>query len=367
MGQVFSVEHCLSASPSEIKAVMLLVYEDHSVSPLSILDFIRAPASYIQNPILIVEPFNGEIPAVMGPLRDKLSYTDTYRAIHTIYKLTPYQFKTYRLWLLTSPTISQNLTTEVIEFSRRFSFLDYNSTVAIEASSMFYDLKTFSSFSSAIRPPSAGIRCSSPIMPPIQNQISNKKRVNRSFGTKLMTTFMDNPDVREIEQPRLSQESNDIDFVVAGLYIGNEAASQNRELLSQHGITHIVNLNANTSSPAFPGSFIYYNVKLNDHVFETLDDKFWNAYEFTKTAINQGGKVLVHCRRGISRSAALCVAYLMEAKSMTFNEAFNTLKKQRPAININQGFVDQLKAREQFDNPIPKKKKPLLSLILPKK
>lgn len=367
MGQVFSVEHSLSATPSDTKAVMLLIYENHSVTPLSILDFVRAPASYTENPILIVEPFNGEVPFMIAPIRDKLSYTDTYRAIHTIYKLTPYQFKTYRLWILASPTISQNLTTEVIEFSRKFSFLDFSSSVAIEPSSIFYDLKSFASFSSAIRPPSAGIRCSSPVMPPSSNQVSNKRRINRSFGTKLMTTFMDAPGVQEIEQPRISQESNDIDFVVNGLYIGNEAASQNRELLSHYGITHIVNLNAHASSPAFPGSFTYYNVKINDHVFEVLDDKFWNAYEFTKNAINQGGKVLVHCRKGISRSAALCVAYLMEAKKMTFNEAFNTLKKQRPAIDINQGFVDQLKAREQTVNPMPKKKKPLLSLILPKK
>lgn len=367
MGQVFSVEHSLSATPSETKAVMLLIYENHSVTPLSILDFIRAPASYTENPILIVEPFNGDFPFMIAPIRDKLSYTDTYRAIHTVYKLTPYQFKTYRLWILASPTISQSLTTEVIEFSRKFAFLDFSSTIAIEPAGMFYDLKSFSSFSSAIRPPSAGIRCSSPIMPPIQNQISNKRRINRSLGTKLMTTFMDSTDVQEIEQPQLFQDSNDIDFVVNGLYIGNEAASQNRELLSKFGITHIVNLNASASNPAFPGSFEYYNVKLNDHVFEVLDEKFWNAYEFTKNAINQGGKVLVHCRRGISRSAALCVAYLMEAKKMTFNEAFSALKKQRPAIDINQGFVDQLKAREKQVNPIQKKKKPLLSLILPKK
>ncbi|KAK8882406.1 hypothetical protein M9Y10_045048 [Tritrichomonas musculus] len=367
MGQVFSVEHNLNATSSVTKAVMLLVYENHSLTPLSILDFVRAPASYSGNPILIVEPFNGEIPITTAPIRDKLSYTDTYRAIHTIYKLTPYQFKTYRLWLLTSPTISQSLTTEVIEFSRKFSFLEFNSTIAIEASSIFFDLKTFSSFSSAIRPPSAGIRCSSPVMPSLSSQISNKTRINRSFGTKLMTTFMENPGTEEAESPRLIQESNDIDFVVSGLFIGNEAAAQNRELLSQYKITHIVNLNAHTSSPAFPGSFTYYSVKLNDHVFEVLDDKFWNAYEFTKNAINQGGRVLVHCRRGISRSAALCVAYLMEEKKMTFNEAFNALKRQRPAIDINQGFVDQLKARERINAPPPKKKKPLLSLYLPKK
>ncbi|OHS97731.1 Dual specificity phosphatase, catalytic domain containing protein [Tritrichomonas foetus] len=379
MGQVFSVEHTLCETQSNTKAVMILLYENHDFKPLSILDFVRAPASFSGKPIIIVEPLNpsntDEIPFIAGQIKDKLSYTDTMRAIHTIYKLTPYQFKEYRLWLLVSPTISQNMISEVLNFSRRFPFGNFTCNVAAEASNLFFDMKSFHSFSSAIRPPSAGIRCSSPIR---SNNVhpTGLYHVNRSHAAPLSTTFSQSPHLDEIPtNPNYNltnftnlngiitnNSPNIIDYVDTGLYIGSEAAAQDRELLSQNQITHIINLNGHNTTPAFPGSFEYFTVKMSDNVFEVLDEKFWNALEFLKNAIKNNGKVLVHCRRGISRSAALCVAYLMDTKKISYDEAFSYLKSHRLIVNINQGFVEQLKAREYSCKQKQRKFPPLLNL-----
>lgn len=368
MGQSFSVQHSLDPTATPTKSIMLLVYANQQLTPLSILDFVRQPASFSSNPILIVEPFAGETPIMTAPIKEKLSYADTYRAIHTIYKLTPYQFKSYRLWLLTSNTISQSLQLETLNFCRKYEFLNFSTTMAIDAPDIFYDLKSFSSFSSAIRPPSAGLRCSSPVLPPTQNHL-NLNPIRRSHASPLMTTFLSTPQNSEEfkQESRYPVNANDIDFVETGLYIGNEFAAQNRELLSKYNISHIVNLNGNTSFQTFPGSFEYFHVKLNDSAFDILNDSFWDAIHFIKMAIKKGGNVLVHCCRGISRSAALCVAYLMETKKMQYEEAFLALKKQRPVVNINQTYVDQIKARANLAKTAPKKQLTLLTLQLARK
>ncbi|OHT02535.1 dual specificity protein phosphatase or MAP kinase phosphatase [Tritrichomonas foetus] len=166
------------------------------------------------------------------------------------------------------------------------------------------------------------------------------------------------------------RNSNECDMVVPGLFIGGEKAARNKKLLRKLHVTHIVNLNSNEtmsddndrelndsldgidgdesddSEKGSPQIISRFNVNLTDSVFQDLNDDFWNSLEFVRNAVNSGGTVLAHCRRGISRSAALCVAYLMEDKGMSFEDALDLLKEKRPSVDINQGFADQLRARK---------------------
>jgi protein-tyrosine phosphatase len=43
----------------------------------------------------------------------------------------------------------------------------------------------------------------------------------------------------------------------------------------------------------------------------------------TATAISNGGKVLVHCAQGRSRSASMVIAYLMKQQHMCFHQALS--------------------------------------------
>ena len=54
------------------------------------------------------------------------------------------------------------------------------------------------------------------------------------------------------------------------------------------------------------------------------------------------GSVLVHCYAGVSRSASVVIAYLMQEKDMLFQEAFQFASKRRPVIFPNMGFQRQL-------------------------
>ena len=59
-----------------------------------------------------------------------------------------------------------------------------------------------------------------------------------------------------------------------------------------------------------------------------------------------GGKVLAFCRAGISRSAAICIAYLMQQSRMTMDEAHDYVKSRRAFISPNLNFMRQL---HEFD------------------
>jgi hypothetical protein len=54
-------------------------------------------------------------------------------------------------------------------------------------------------------------------------------------------------------------------------------------------------------------------------------------------------KVLVHCAMGKSRSASLVAYYLMKYKHLSLDDALSHLKKCRSQVNINTGFIRQLK------------------------
>lgn len=60
-----------------------------------------------------------------------------------------------------------------------------------------------------------------------------------------------------------------------------------------------------------------------------------------------GGKVLVHCHAGVSRSATICIAYLMYYKHLTMDQAYDYLKARRHIINPNWNFMTQLQEYEK--------------------
>lgn len=57
---------------------------------------------------------------------------------------------------------------------------------------------------------------------------------------------------------------------------------------------------------------------------------------------NSGGKTLIYCVAGVSRSASICLAYLMKHQGLTLLDAYNYVKLRRPKIKPNCGFFKQL-------------------------
>jgi hypothetical protein len=58
--------------------------------------------------------------------------------------------------------------------------------------------------------------------------------------------------------------------------------------------------------------------------------------------------VLVHCAGGVSRSATVVLGYLMSRRGLTFDQSLTELRRARPWVNPNAGFVLQLREWERL-------------------
>jgi protein phosphatase slingshot len=112
------------------------------------------------------------------------------------------------------------------------------------------------------------------------------------------------------------------------LYLGSEWNASNLEELRQNGITHILNVTREIDN-FFPGTFQYMNVRVYDEEITDLLKHFNSTYSFIKTAKASSGKVLVHCKMGISRSASVVISFLMKEHRWALDKTLAKVKKQR--------------------------------------
>lgn len=140
--------------------------------------------------------------------------------------------------------------------------------------------------------------------------------------------------------------------VVPGLYLGPYSAASRSKLQSllDHGITHIVcvrqDIEANFIKPNFPDKFKYLVLDIADSATENIIRHFRKVKAFVDEGINSGGQVLVHGNAGISRSAALVLAYVMETYGLSQRRAYAIVQQRRFCINPNEGFMAQLREYE---------------------
>ncbi|KAG9481472.1 hypothetical protein GDO78_010608 [Eleutherodactylus coqui] len=117
-------------------------------------------------------------------------------------------------------------------------------------------------------------------------------------------------------------------------------------ILQKYGITHIVcirqSIEANFIKPNFQHLFRYLVLDIADNTIENIIRFFPMTKEFIDGCLQSGGKVLIHGNAGISRSAALVIAYIMETFGVKYRDAFTYVQERRFCINPNAGFVHQL-------------------------
>lgn len=132
------------------------------------------------------------------------------------------------------------------------------------------------------------------------------------------------------------------EIIEKSLYLSSYVVASDLDCLNKHGITHVVNTAADVCDSNFPSKFKYLTYYLKDSNSEDISLFFYRTLEWIDEALSSGGRVLVHCQMGVSRSSTIVMAYLMWRFGISFEQAFNRVRETRPICNPNTGFTCKL-------------------------
>ena len=141
------------------------------------------------------------------------------------------------------------------------------------------------------------------------------------------------------------------------VYLGGAKQAKNLSVLKSLGITHVLNCtppkseDPETGCPNFfekdkSAGFVYKRIPVFDNIGEDLLVHINGAIKFIEQSQHYG-KILVHCHKGISRSASIVMGYLMKTNELTLSEALEHLRGLRPVVCPNEAFLRQLAMFEE--------------------
>ena len=142
-------------------------------------------------------------------------------------------------------------------------------------------------------------------------------------------------------------ELNQINKVADGLFLTNWRGADDAEQRKKLGITHIAAVGTEFTEDDAEG-IVFWKKDIGDdesaegEMAESLRD----GAKFINKALRGGGRCLVHCAAGISRSATVVLAYLVIHQKKSLREALGMVLAARRPVWPNDGFMRSLIALE---------------------
>lgn len=123
------------------------------------------------------------------------------------------------------------------------------------------------------------------------------------------------------------------------MYLGNLNHANNPELLRELGITRVLSVGEPVSWPRevleeFGTENLLYIDRVQDNGVDPLTEEFGRCLRFIEQGKNDGTATLVHCRVGVSRSATICIAEVMNELGLSFPRAYCFVRARRLNVII---------------------------------
>ncbi|KAH7398401.1 hypothetical protein BKA66DRAFT_407595 [Pyrenochaeta sp. MPI-SDFR-AT-0127] len=141
------------------------------------------------------------------------------------------------------------------------------------------------------------------------------------------------------------------------MYLGNLGHANNPELLRELGITRVLSVGESLSWPEdlkkklnWPSENFLMIDRVQDNGVDPLWAEFERCLKFIAAGKNDGGATLVHCRVGVSRSATICIAEVMNELGLSFPRAYCFVRARRLNVIIQPHlrFTYELLKWEEF-------------------
>ncbi|XP_040028397.2 dual specificity phosphatase 28 [Gasterosteus aculeatus] len=135
--------------------------------------------------------------------------------------------------------------------------------------------------------------------------------------------------------------------VTSALFISNARSACSEDLLLREAVTLCINVSKQQPFPRRGAGVATLRVPVYDDPAEDLYAHFDRCADAIQEEAARGGRALVYCKNGRSRSATVCVAYLMKHRGLSLTSALQRVKTARHEIDPNAGFLSQLQRYEQ--------------------
>lgn len=167
------------------------------------------------------------------------------------------------------------------------------------------------------------------------------KEIRQALESRLGCPLQQYRDFIDNQMLLLMAQQDRASLIFPHLYLGSEWNAANLEELQRNRVSHILNM-AREIDNFYPERFTYHNVRLWDEESAQLLPHWKETHCFVEAARAQGTRVLVHCKMGVSRSAATVMAYAMKQYGWGLERALRHVQELRPVAHPNPGFLRQL-------------------------
>lgn len=139
--------------------------------------------------------------------------------------------------------------------------------------------------------------------------------------------------------------------ILSFLYLGDKSDAKDKEELKRLGIKFVLNCTPTKKTDTVNGipnyyekenAFVYKRIPIFDNHGEDILSHMETAVRFIDESRHHGN-ILVHCRKGVSRSATFVIGFLMHNMDLTVEEATTYCKSIRRSVEPNASFAEQLK------------------------
>ncbi|KAI9732358.1 MAG: tyrosine/serine/threonine protein phosphatase pps1 [Cirrosporium novae-zelandiae] len=123
------------------------------------------------------------------------------------------------------------------------------------------------------------------------------------------------------------------------MYLGNLTHANNPELLRELNIRRVLSIGEYVSWPEdemmrWGKENVLFIRRVQDNGVDPLTEEFDRCLEFIEKGKSDGMATLVHCRVGVSRSATICIAEVMNELGLSFPRAYCFVRARRLNVII---------------------------------
>ena len=135
----------------------------------------------------------------------------------------------------------------------------------------------------------------------------------------------------------LQEEFAALSPIVPGVYLTGTFGLQ-KEAFETAKVWVVVNATTELPLLKLP-TLLAVRVPVEDDTAHRIDRYFDDVADLMETCRRRGYGSVVHCAAGVSRSAALTLAYLLKYTDLSLLEAFRHTRTVRPVVRPNTGFM----------------------------